>query len=436
MAENKDKSGNNSADKGGNTSIKHGTPDKKKQDYSQENFKNSQSDERVKNGGDTISKLEQKEEKVEDETLKNTRDVRKVKDELKREKVFNSFNGWLSIITFGLLILAIFSVYIYGTSVNARNKIKFADLRADVEQSQERIQNLGENVKISALGLQNATNQIHELDDKINNIEKGQIENQSKIDIAIANLKSSSSEPKVEPLDLEKYALTEAHYLIKMSFRKMYLEKDISTAIALLKDANDVLARVDEPNFLRIQKSINNDIIRLSKLEISDSEEIILRLCAMDENIKSLPVLGYKVNFNESADSEETPNQVSENIEDWKENVWSNTVNFLGKLVVVKKKDENVDRVFLTKDQITILQNKISMFLLQAQLAVYAQQQTVYEQSLNKVSELVNGYFDKEDTSTEHALIEIKDLKSLNVLFIGLQQYESLDVIQQYLMRK
>ena len=41
MAENKDKSGNNSADKGGNTSIKHGTPDKKKQDYSQENFKNS-----------------------------------------------------------------------------------------------------------------------------------------------------------------------------------------------------------------------------------------------------------------------------------------------------------------------------------------------------------------------------------------------------------
>ena len=341
MAENKDKSGNNSADKGGNTSIKHGTPDKKKQDYSQENFKNSQSDERVKNGGDTISKLEQKEEKVEDETLKNTRDVRKVKDELKREKVFNSFNGWLSIITFGLLILAIFSVYIYGTSVNARNKIKFADLRADVEQSQERIQNLGENVKISALGLQNATNQIHELDEKINNIEKGQIENQSKIDIAIANLKSSSSEPKVEPLDLEKYALTEAHYLIKMSFRKMYLEKDISTAIALLKDANDVLARVDEPNFLRIQKSINNDIIRLSKLEISDSEEIILRLCAMDENIKSLPVLGYKVNFNESADSEETPNQVSENIEDWKENVWSNTVNFLGKLVVVKKKDEN-----------------------------------------------------------------------------------------------
>ena len=293
-----------------------------------------------------------------------------------------------------------------------------------------------ENVKISALGLQNATNQIHELDEKINNIEKGQIENQSKIDIAIANLKSSSSEPKVEPLDLEKYALTEAHYLIKMSFRKMYLEKDISTAIALLKDANDVLARVDEPNFLRIQKSINNDIIRLSKLEISDSEEIILRLCAMDENIKSLPVLGYKVNFNESADSEETPNQVSENIEDWKENVWSNTVNFLGKLVVVKKKDENVDRVFLTKDQITILQNKISMFLLQAQLAVYAQQQTVYEQSLNKVSELVNGYFDKEDTSTEHALIEIKDLKSLNVLFIGLQQYESLDVIQQYLMRK
>ena len=51
-----------------------------------------------------VPKLEQKEEQVEAETLRNTRDVRKVKDELKREKMFNSFNGWLSIITFGLLV--------------------------------------------------------------------------------------------------------------------------------------------------------------------------------------------------------------------------------------------------------------------------------------------------------------------------------------------
>ena len=286
--------------------------------------------------------------------------------------------------------------------------------------------------------MRNATNQIHELEEKINSVEKEQIAYKSKIDIALANLKSNAVEPKVEPLDFEKYALTEAHYLIKMSFRKMYLEKDIPTAIALLKDANNVLARVDEPNFLRIQQSINNDIIKLNKIETVESEGLILRLSALDENIKTLPVLGYKVNFGDIASSEENAadSEVTENIDDWKENVLSNASNFLGKLVVVRKKDDNVDRLFLTKDQITILQDKISMFLLQAQLAVYAQQQTVYEQSLNKVSDLINGYFDKEDSTTEHALIEINELKSMNVLFIGLQQYESLDVIQRYLMSK
>ena len=89
-----------------------------------------------------VPKLEQKEEQVEAETLRNTRDVRKVKDELKREKMFNSFNGWLSIITFGLLVLAIFSVYIYGTSVSAKNKMKFSELRADGAQMQEKVQSL------------------------------------------------------------------------------------------------------------------------------------------------------------------------------------------------------------------------------------------------------------------------------------------------------
>ena len=372
-----------------------------------------------------VPKLEQKEEQVEAETLRNTRDVRKVKDELKREKMFNSFNGWLSIITFGLLVLAIFSVYIYGTSVSAKNKMKFSELRADGAQIQEKVQSLGESFHVASLGLRNATNQIHELEEKINSVEKEQIAYKSKIDIALANLKSNAVEPKVEPLDFEKYALTEAHYLIKMSFRKMYLEKDIPTAIALLKDANNVLARVDEP-------------IKLNKIETVESEGLILRLSALDENIKTLPVLGYKVNFGDVASSEENAadSEVTENIDDWKENVLSNASNFLGKLVVVRKKDDNVDRLFLTKDQITILQDKISMFLLQAQLAVYAQQQTVYEQSLNKVSDLINGYFDKEDSTTEHALIEINELKSMNVLFIGLQQYESLDVIQRYLMSK
>ena len=385
-----------------------------------------------------VPKLEQKEEQVEAETLRNTRDVRKVKDELKREKMFNSFNGWLSIITFGLLVLAIFSVYIYGTSVSAKNKMKFSELRADGAQIQEKVQSLGESFHVASLGLRNATNQIHELEEKINSVEKEQIAYKSKIDIALANLKSNTVEPKVEPLDFEKYALTEAHYLIKMSFRKMYLEKDIPTAIALLKDANNVLARVDEPNFLRIQQSINNDIIKLNKIETVESEGLILRLSALDENIKTLPVLGYKVNFGDVASSEENAadSEVTENIDDWKENVLSNASNFLGKLVVVRKNDDNVDRLFLTKDQIIILQDKISMFLLQAQLAVYAQQQTVYEQSLNKVSDLINGYFDKEDSTTEHALIEINELKSMNVLFIGLQQYESLDVIQRYLMSK
>lgn len=382
-------------------------------------------------------KLEQKEEKVEAETLKNTRDVRKVKDELKREKIFNSFNGWLSIITFGLLILSIFSVYIYGTSVRAKNKMSFSELHHDVEQIQEKIQGLGENSNISALSLQNASNQMHDLEEKINTLEKEQIAYKSKIDLSIANLQPKVLEPKVEPLDLEKYALTEAHYLTKMSFRKMYLEKDVPTAISLLKDANAVLAKADEPNFLRLQKSINNDISRLNKLELVDSEGIILRLSALEENIKSLPVLGYKINFNEVANPTDQPEaEITNNIDDWKENVTSNAFNFLERLVVVRKNDENLERVFLSKDQIKILQDKISMYLLQAQMSVYSQQQTVYEQSLNKVAELLNEYFDKEDSTTEHALIEINDLKSLNVLFIGLQQYESLEAIQKYLLGK
>lgn len=371
----------------------------------------------------------------EDNSDNESKDVKQVKDELKREEILSNFNGWLSVVTFGLLILTIFSVYIYGSSVRAKNKISFADLHSDVSQLQNKIENIGENSNVTSLSIQNASNLIHELEEKINEIEKNQISYQSKTDVAIANLKPNVVEAPLQPLDLEKYALTEAHYLIKMSFRKMYLEKDVSAAVMLLSEAKDILLRADEPNFLRLLKSISNDMVSLSKIENVDSEALILRLYALEENIKNIPVLSYKMNFNENVNSD-IEQEISDNVDDWKQNAINSLTNFANKLIIVKKVNNDLERVFLDKEQINVLQDKIVLYLLQAQQAVYSQQQTVFEQSLSKVNELVETYFDKDDSVAEQVLGEINDLKSQNILFIGLQKYESLNVIQEYLMNK
>ena len=105
--------------------------------------------------------------------------------------------------------------------------------------------------------------------------------------------------------------------------------------------------------------------------------------------------------------------------------------SFFGSLMVIKKNTSGHHQ-FLSADEVAILQDKIALILMQAQLAVYSQQQTAYEQNLIRAAALIEEYCDREDASTIQVLNEISSLQSQSVIFIGVQQFESLNQLREF----
>ncbi len=386
--------------------------------------------------GENIEILEEKENKVERETQKNARDVSKVRDELKRERQFNSYVSWLAVINFALLVLLIMGIYIYESSNNAKIKTRMFDIRTGVQRTEDRLQSLSEFSKADSIRIQNLANQVQEEEDRILALDKQLGRIQSRVDTALEQISSAPApeqKPAIKLTDPETLLLNEAHYLLKQAYRKVYLEHDVAVAVTLLRDADQVLAEVDDPNIIAVRKGVATDITKLSSLEPVDSETLVIRLSAMEENIKNLPVLGYKVNFNGTGGGDDIsePAEVTDNIADWKDNLFNSMNSFFGSLMVIKKNTSGHHQ-FLSADEVAILQDKITLILMQAQLAVYSQQQTAYEQNLIRAAALIEEYCDKEDASTIQVLNEINSLQSQSVIFIGVQQFESLNQLREF----
>lgn len=108
---------------------------------------------------DKVSNCEERLEKsVATATKKSEEAVNQVEKELKKEKAFNNFNGWLSIVTFGLLILVVLGDYIYESSSNARNKTRLSDIRSNVIRLEDRVQSLYDADNVTSITLQNTVN--------------------------------------------------------------------------------------------------------------------------------------------------------------------------------------------------------------------------------------------------------------------------------------
>lgn len=371
-------------------------------------------------------------EKLAKNNLKEEQEVVKVEKELKEEKIYNNFNGLLSIANLVLLICAVFAIVIYESSFSTKTKTRFIETRSDVNQLQDKVQTLLEGNNISDIKFNNSINQIQNLEEKINFLEKSLSNQQSKIDLSLAKFDKFSTEPKFDRIDLsvgyQKLMLRDIQYLLKLAYRKVYLEKDISNSLNLLKEADNYLSTIDLPIALKIRKSVANEINMLNSLDVPDTEGIVLELIAIQENIYNLPKLGY--NFSNNQNIEELSSRDS--VKDWKNNLGIGLNDFFKKVIVIKKYD-NKENYILTYDQIAVLDDKINILLLETQLAAYSQQQTIFEQNLEKIITLLKKYFDREDSMTDHVINELIEMKNKSVIFVEPTEFDSLKLITDYL---
>ncbi|QOL26303.1 uroporphyrinogen-III C-methyltransferase [Thalassotalea sp. LPB0316] len=254
---------------------------------------------------------------------------------------------------------------------------------------------------------QQASSKVAELERANQNQINGLIANQSKVLEAkiasaqqggkseLAQVSKTISQLNQQVIELKDmrssdWLLHEAQYLVRLASRALWLEDDTQGAITLLRDADNRLIELNDPNLLPLREVIHQDIEQLSLLPALESEAVILTLIGLEKQIEQLPLaLAYKPDSAE----QETDLTLSDNTDDWRENLAKSWQRLMDDFITVRRRTANVEPLLAPQQQQNLQQN-LSLKLQVAQWAVTRKNPALFKQSIADVQAWLTTYYD------------------------------------------
>lgn len=228
------------------------------------------------------------------------------------------------------------------------------------------------------------------------------------------------------------WLLHEAEYLIRIAVRTIWLEQDTRTAMSLLRDANDRLAELNHPQFLSLRQLIHDDVNALALMPTLDTENIILTLTALQKQIDNLTLAMAQV---PSATTESEAIELTNDHNDWRENLAKTWKRLLGDFITVTRRTGNVEPLMSPKHQQNLREN-LALKLQQARWAAREQKTDIYLTSLTDIHQWLAQYFDMSLASSQEFVQTIKQLKAANVSFAYPNNLSSLDAIRAHIEKR
>lgn len=263
---------------------------------------------------------------------------------------------------------------------------------------------------------QTFTAQLQQISDQVNDT------NTTKI-VELKEL-VSELERKVKQRQPSDWLLHEAEYLIRVAARTLLLEHDTTAAIGLLKNADARLADLNEPTFLPARKLLHEDIKSLELMPVLQTDEIVLTLMAMNNQIAMLPLamveVGDEANINQ---------EISSDINDWQANLSKTWQKFLNDFIRVRQRTGMIEPLVSPKQQQHLKQN----LKLKIQLALWAASERkgdIYQKSLADLKQWFTEFFDLEEAKNQRFVQAITDLQTQRVSYEYPSELTSLSAIR------
>ncbi|CAJ0996594.1 uroporphyrinogen-III C-methyltransferase [Sodalis praecaptivus] len=230
------------------------------------------------------------------------------------------------------------------------------------------------------------------------------------------------------------WLLSQADFLVKMAGRKLWSDRDVVTAGALLKSADASLAQMNDPSLTEARRAITEDIGTLAGVSQIHFDGIILKLNQLTNQVDNLRLADN--------DSDESPmdsdsGELSGSIQEWRQNLSKSWHNFMNDFITVRRRDTGAEPL-LAPNQDVYLRENIRARLLVAAQAVPRHQNEIYQQSLDSVSTWVRAYFDADDANTRAFLSQLDALGQEDItmnLPDSLQSQPLLDKLMQTRVR-
>ncbi|MCC2606509.1 uroporphyrinogen-III C-methyltransferase [Planctobacterium marinum] len=171
--------------------------------------------------------------------------------------------------------------------------------------------------------------------------------------------------------------LSEISYLIRMAARKANVEKDIASALALLREVEAVLLRKADQNLLPLREMLAADIRALRELEQDKPETMAFVIGAMLQRVPELTFPTPEAHF--SAE----PLQPSDDTAQWWSNLKILWQNLVDDFLTIEKLEQPLTP-YLSVQQQALTRASLNYQMLTMRHAVLQRDEALYQQALQQ----------------------------------------------------
>ncbi|MBD1566267.1 uroporphyrinogen-III C-methyltransferase [Vibrio sp. S12_S33] len=272
--------------------------------------------------------------------------------------------------------------------------------------------------EIAALKTQ-LTQTQHNVETELNQIKQDTIaqaaEATHKAEVSLAQQQKSIESLQLAVADIKgrrpnDWLLAEADYLVKLAGRKLFLEHDVVSATQLMESADQRIAALNDPSLVPLRKAMANDITKLKVIPLVDREGLVLRLTSLQQQVDALPLANAIL----PEAQQEPVAHVSENINDWQNNLLTSLKEFSENFITFRTRDGNVVPL-LSPQQHFYLKENLKAKLETAIKAVYVEQQEIYTTALTTTDKWSATFFNQNDNTVKQFNDTVLQLSKQNI---------------------
>lgn len=206
------------------------------------------------------------------------------------------------------------------------------------------------------------------------------------------------------------WTLAEVDYTLHLANLELIINHSTDNAILLLQTANDRLTKLSDPTLTSVIQSINSELSTLQSLPKIDMGDINSHINHIQDEIDQLSQT-TEANITSPSSAQNQTNMT--NLPWWKKIIPTIHAE-LKKFVVIKYHNKPLPALLPASAQ-TYLQQNIQLLLLQTQVAAMQYNQTIYQNTLQKIKNLLNQYYVQDAPSTKAVLQELNTLQQINL---------------------
>ncbi|MGA7802515.1 MAG: uroporphyrinogen-III C-methyltransferase, partial [Gammaproteobacteria bacterium] len=210
----------------------------------------------------------------------------------------------------------------------------------------------------------------------------------------------------------EGWVLANVQYLLQVANESLQLQRDVGTAQAALKDADQRLEALGDPGYLPVRKEIAGEITALAAVPVPDIAGITVTLDSLIHQVPQLALQGTAVVAPPASGGSPGSATAAAGTR-WRElpgEIW----RALRQLVQVRHHEKPVGPLLAPKDEYFLYQN-MKLQLEAAQLAALRQQSQSYRTSLRTALQWLDQYFAADNALTQSMVQQLQQLQSVDV---------------------